>query len=75
MGKRESAEENPYERICDAKKRITSEDLDEMIHEIFSSKASKVNNQGLDEQVGTLIRECGSEEAAKILEDIVREKG
>lgn len=61
-------------RINDAKEKLTSEDLDEMIHEVFSLQASKVNNQGLDEQVASLILNCGDEEAATILEDLVREK-
>jgi hypothetical protein len=63
------------ERINNVKAKVTSEDLDEIIHEVFSLKASKVNNQGLDEQVATLIIECGAEETVTILEDIAREKG
>lgn len=60
-------------RINDAKEKLTCEDLDETIHEVMSLKASSINNQGIDKQVYTLIRECGGEETATILEDIVRE--
>lgn len=60
-------------RIHEAKAKLGSEHLDEMVHEVFSVNASNVNNQGLDAQVDTLIHWCGEEETATILEDIVRE--
>ena len=61
-------------RINEAKKKLTYEDLDEVVHEAASLIASGVNNGGLDEQVDFLIQNMGGEETAKILEDLVREK-
>jgi hypothetical protein len=40
-----------------AEKRVQSEDLDELVHDIKSKEASQINNGGLERQVQFLL-EC-----------------
>lgn len=50
---------------------LTSEDLDDLVHDAASMKASDINNQGLYEQLEYLVNAFGEEEVEQILRSFV----
>jgi hypothetical protein len=53
---------------------LQPEDLDEMVHELASSIASDVNNEGVDGQVKYLVKEMGAQHAEKQLDELIEER-
>ena len=54
---------------------IKPEDLDSLVHDIMSTKASNINNDGLESQVRFLMTEIGGESLWKEVQDIARHNG
>jgi tartrate dehydratase alpha subunit/fumarate hydratase class I-like protein len=59
------------ERVAEAK--LQPEDLEEMIHDIFSQMASNVNNDGITTQLETLVDSYGTA-AKQEIENIIENK-
>ena len=53
---------------------LQPEDLDEMVHEMASSIASDVNNEGVDGQIRYLVKEMGAQHAEKQLDELIEER-
>ena len=49
-------------------RKLKAEDLDGLVHDIYSRKASDLNNYGVDEQLEFLMQELGYYELRKELE-------
>jgi hypothetical protein len=49
---------------------VTCEDLDDLIHEIVSRQATKINNGGLQDQISYLIDQLGPQGTRAALEDL-----
>ena len=50
---------------------LTSEDLDELVHELAASIAADTNNGGLEDQIRHLVKEMGAAAVEKQLEEII----
>lgn len=50
---------------------VSSEDLDELVHEVVSKTASSINNGGLEAQIEFLVDELGSYEVEKEIEKLL----
>ena len=53
---------------------LQPEDLDEMVHEMASSIAADVNNEGVDGQIRYLVKEMGAQHAEKQLDELIEER-
>jgi hypothetical protein len=47
----------------------TPADLDEIVHEIVSRRATQINNSGLEAQLSYLIDTIGADQARQLLQD------
>ena len=54
---------------------VTSEDLDEIIHELHSVKASKINNNGLEDQIEYLHYNLSASKVIQILVEATKNEG
>lgn len=52
---------------------LTPADLDEMVHNAVAGLATTANNEGLDAQVGLLVR-LGGKDAVKQIRDLIAER-
>jgi len=41
---------------------LDCEDFDDLVHDVISSKASEINNGGIEEQIEFLLQEIGMDE-------------
>jgi hypothetical protein len=53
---------------------LQPEDLDEMVHDLASSIASDVNNEGVEGQVRYLVKEMGAQHTEKQLNELIEER-
>ncbi len=53
---------------------LQPEDLDDMVHEMASSIASDINNEGVDGQIKYLVKEMGAQHAEKQLDELIEER-
>ncbi len=60
------------ELLGDLYEKVDSEDLDEMVHEIYSGYASAINNAGLDGQLEFLRDELGDEALLDRVKEITK---
>ena len=61
-----------YEKLAVA--GVESEDVDEMIHELYANTAADVNNGGLEDQIRCLLREIGEEATMKQLDEFLADR-
>jgi len=54
--------------------KIVSEDLDEMVHDLKSEEASRINNEGTDRQLGFLVESLGTRVTESMLREVARMK-
>ena len=53
---------------------LQAEDLDETVHELVSSIASDINNEGVDGQIEYLVKEMGAEHAEREIDKLIEER-
>jgi hypothetical protein len=53
---------------------LQPEDLDEMVHELASSIASDVDNEGVEGQVRYLVKEMGAQHAEREIDKLIEER-
>lgn len=60
---------NPGKTVLDELVRLAAQcdDLDEIVHDLASSHASGINNQGWAAQVGYIVQMVGTENARQLL--------
>lgn len=49
---------------------LQSEDLNEVVHDLASSEAANVNNEGLDLQLQFIVRQVGANETQRIINEL-----
>jgi hypothetical protein len=54
--------------------KIVPEDLDEMVHDLKSEEASRINNEGTDRQLGFLVESLGTRVTESMLREVARMK-
>lgn len=50
---------------------LKPEDLDDLVHDAISARASAINNGGLDDQLAFLVEQCGREQIRAALQGLV----
>lgn len=64
-----SPQESILEKIEGLK--ISTEDLDELVHEAKAEEASAINNGGQDDQIAYLLGHYGQKELSDLLDDLM----
>jgi hypothetical protein len=54
---------------------LKPEDLDDLVHDAISRRASAINNGGLDDQLAFLVEQCGQEQTRAALQGLVSSQG
>lgn len=52
---------------------LQAEDLDETVHDLVSSIASDINNEGMDGQIKYLVKEMGAQHAEREIDKLIEE--
>jgi hypothetical protein len=69
---KERVQQKRLKGLVEKVQAIGSECLDDLVHDLKSSEASSINNQGAHEQIDYIVMSLGAEEAIRKLEEILK---